>query len=120
MLLYLCPTSTNTMPNKTEKNVTKWSRNDEAMLVHTLAEQKATGNWGDNNPKMLAWTACMIALTGSEKASGGTPKTLQAIKSRWQCIYSTTLLTAPAFSHTFKLKQEFNNVKKLHGLSGFG
>ena len=87
------PTSTNTMPKKSKKNVTKWGHNGEAMLVHTLAKQKAKGNWGDNNPKMLAWTACVISLAGSERASGRTPKTLQAIKSRWQHVYPTPLLT---------------------------
>ena len=81
------------MPKKTEKNATKWSRSDEATLVHTLAEQKTKGNWGDNNPKTPAWTAGVIALAGSEKISGGTPKTMQAIKSRWQRVYPIPLLT---------------------------
>ncbi|KAI9441114.1 Myb/SANT-like DNA-binding domain-containing protein [Lactarius psammicola] len=88
---------------KEEKNVTKWSCVDEATLVHTLAEQKTKGNWGDNNPKKSAWTACEIALAGSEKVSGGSAKAQPAIKSRWQ-----------------HLKQEFDIVKKLRGLSGFG
>ncbi|KAI9442813.1 hypothetical protein BJY52DRAFT_1229115 [Lactarius psammicola] len=88
---------------KEEKNVTKWSCVDKATLVHTLAEQKTKGNWGDNNPKKSVWTACEIALAGSEKVSGGSAKAQPAIKSRWQC-----------------LKQEFDIVKKLRGLSGFG
>ncbi|KAI9452920.1 Myb/SANT-like DNA-binding domain-containing protein [Lactarius psammicola] len=88
---------------KEEKNVTKWSCVDEATLVHTLAEQKTKGNWGDNNPKKSAWTACEIALAGSEKVSGGSAKAQPVIKSRWQ-----------------RLKQEFDIVKKLRGLSGFG
>jgi hypothetical protein len=78
------------MPKNPEKNITKWSRSNEAKLVHTLAEQKIKGNWGDNNPKPEAWTACKVALEGSEKESGGTPKTDKAIRSRWQrvCHYS--------------------------------
>jgi hypothetical protein len=86
------------MPKKTEKNITKWSCNDEAKLVLTLAEQKSKGNWGDNNLKPDAWTACKDALAGSENVSGGTPKTDKAIKSRWQHVCHNILLTAHAFT----------------------
>ncbi|KAF8256442.1 Myb/SANT-like DNA-binding domain-containing protein [Lactarius quietus] len=89
--------------NKNKKSITKWSQRNEALLVHTLADQKAKGEWGDNNPKKAAWVACVAALAGSEKESGGHPKTETAVKSRWQ-----------------RLKQEFDTVKKLRGLSGFG
>ena len=81
------------MPKKAEKNATKWSHSDEAMLMHTLVEQKTKGNWGDNNLKILASTVGVIALAGSEKISGGTSKTMQAIKSRWQGVYLIPLLT---------------------------
>ncbi|KAH9168569.1 Myb/SANT-like domain-containing protein, partial [Lactarius sanguifluus] len=80
-----------------------WSEADKATLVHTLASEKAKSNWGDNGPKKVAWTACEVALLGSEKTSGGTPKTIQSTKNRWQ-----------------RIKQEFETVKELRGLSGFG
>ena len=92
-LLSSHPASTNAMPKKTEKNATKWSRSDEATLMHKLVEQKTKRNWGDNNLKTLAWTAGVIALAGSEKISGGTSKTMQAIKNRWQGVYPIPLLT---------------------------
>ena len=52
-----------------ESKKTKWSSADEAMLVETLAAEKANGNWGDNNPKPVAWTAVVNALRGSSKGS---------------------------------------------------
>ncbi|KAH9037596.1 Myb/SANT-like DNA-binding domain-containing protein [Lactarius pseudohatsudake] len=91
------------MDEKQDKNPVKWSQADEAMLLHTLADEKANANWGDNNPKKVAWTACECALADSEKKSGGTAKSAQAIKNRWQ-----------------RLKQEYDVVKEIRGLSGFG
>ncbi|KAH8992743.1 Myb/SANT-like DNA-binding domain-containing protein [Lactarius hatsudake] len=88
---------------KDKDAMNRWSEADEATLVHTLASEKAKSNWGDNGPKKVAWTACEVALLGSEKTSGGSPKTLQSIKNRWQ-----------------RIKQEFEIVKELRGLSGFG
>ncbi|KAH8994179.1 hypothetical protein EDB86DRAFT_3169629 [Lactarius hatsudake] len=87
---------------KDKDAMNRWSEADEATLVHTLASEKAKSNWGDNGPKKVAWTACEVALLGSEKTSGGSPKTLQSIKNRWQ-----------------RIKQEFEIVKELRGLSGF-
>ncbi|KAH8981369.1 hypothetical protein EDB86DRAFT_3087156 [Lactarius hatsudake] len=148
------------MDEKQDKNPVKWSQANEAMLLHTLADEKANANWGDNNPKKVAWTACERALadsvtppagrrsalkapaaglaeddlgihapmyhcwhpagspgpapgprqsawseivTDSEKMSGGTAKSAQAIKNRWQ-----------------RLKQEYDIIKEIRGLSGFG
>lgn len=65
---------------------TTWRREDEATLVRTLKQQKTSGNWGDNNPKKVAWTACETALAGSEVLSGGAPKTVVSIKNRWQRV----------------------------------
>ena len=59
----------------------KWSEADEALLIHTLTEQKVDGHWGDNNPKATAWQACLTALAGSEKESGGAPKGVTILKS---------------------------------------
>ncbi|KAH9040660.1 hypothetical protein EDB85DRAFT_1924505 [Lactarius pseudohatsudake] len=86
-----------------EKNSACWHTADDATLIHTLTDQKAKKNWGDNNPKKVAWTVCEVALAGSEKNSGGTPKTANTIKNRWQ-----------------RLKQEYEVIKELRGLSGFG
>jgi hypothetical protein len=74
------------MVKEKDKTSTKWTAAAEALLVETLIKQKLTGNWGDNNPKPVAWTACENALAGSEEASGGCPKTVVAIKSRWQRV----------------------------------
>jgi hypothetical protein len=65
---------------------TKWSRDDEAILVQTLRLQKVSGNWKGTTPKKSAWTACEKVLAGSEAVSGGGPKTLVAIKNRWQRV----------------------------------
>ena len=69
-----------------DKEKTKWTSADKALLVETLAKEKAKGNWGDNNPKPVAFTACEVALAGSESISGGIAKGIQAIKSRWQRV----------------------------------
>jgi hypothetical protein len=71
-----------------EKSATVWLRKDEATLIQVLKQQKALGNWGDNNPKKIAWTACELALAGSEAKSGGGRKTVVVIKNRWQHVRS--------------------------------
>jgi hypothetical protein len=63
-----------------------WSHDDEATLVRTLKKTKDNKQWGDNNPKDVAWTACIKELSGSEKISGGAPKDRKAIKRRWQRV----------------------------------
>jgi hypothetical protein len=70
-----------------------WTLEDDTVMVHTLAEQKIGGHWGDNNPKKKAWTACENKLEGSEKRSGGLPKGEGALKNRWQKVRAV-------FSHT--------------------
>jgi hypothetical protein len=67
----------------------KWSCEVEAILIQALLKAKEERKWGDNNPKPVAWTACVAALSGSEKTNGGVPKNAKAIKSRWQrvCAY---------------------------------
>jgi hypothetical protein len=70
-----------------EKSSRKWTTADEATLLQTLRSEKANGSWGDNNPKPSAYTACELALAGSEKVSGGGPKGVSAIKSRWQRVH---------------------------------
>jgi hypothetical protein len=34
-----------------------WTLEDDTVMVHTLAEQKISRHWGDNNPKKKMWTA---------------------------------------------------------------
>jgi hypothetical protein len=63
-----------------------WSVADKATLVRTLKSEKEAGRFGDNNPKPVAYKAVMTALAGSEKMSGGGPKTVSVIKSCWQKV----------------------------------
>jgi hypothetical protein len=70
------------------------------ILVHTLANQKIAGHWGDNNPKKKAWTAAEKKLEGSEKQSGGLAKGEGTLKNRWQKVHvflctCTMLMYAP-------------------------
>ncbi|KAF8274266.1 hypothetical protein EI94DRAFT_1825613 [Lactarius quietus] len=90
------------MANNQDKSSATWSRADVATLVHTLAGEKAKGNWVDNRPKAVAWTSCEFALSDSERKSGGGVKTLHSIQNRWQ-----------------RLKLEFNIVKELRVAPGF-
>ena len=71
--------------NKDKTNVT-WSHSDESTVVHTLKKAKENGMWSDNNPKDVAWTSCVTALSGSENVSEGAPKDAKAIKWKWQCV----------------------------------
>jgi hypothetical protein len=64
-----------------------WSRDDEAKLVQAMMRQKELGNFGDNNPRKIAWTACETALAGSEIISGGAAKNIGSIKNRWQRVH---------------------------------
>ncbi|KAH9030038.1 hypothetical protein EDB85DRAFT_1891771 [Lactarius pseudohatsudake] len=43
---------------KQDKTSAKWTQANDAMLLQTLADEKTKNNWGDNNPKNVAWTAC--------------------------------------------------------------
>lgn len=74
--------------NKADNGPTKtiWTTEDEELLVHTLIDEKRKGNWGDNNPKKQAWSACEDALAGSEKATKSCHKTVSSIKSCWQRV----------------------------------
>jgi hypothetical protein len=67
------------------KMSTAWQTKDEKILIKTLVKQKLAGNWGDNNPKKVAWTACEAALVGTEKP-GMIPKNINALKNCWQRV----------------------------------
>jgi hypothetical protein len=65
----------------------KWKSHQEAIFVAMLTEQKQIGNWGDNNPKKTTYTACKIALAGTEGIDGGPPKSHLVIKNKWPCVH---------------------------------
>ena len=85
-LLLITITLAFTMANNQDRGSAAWSQADEATLVRTLAEEKAKGNWNVSNPKKVVWTACALALVDSERESGGSAKTTQSIKNRWQRV----------------------------------
>jgi hypothetical protein len=64
----------------------RWSSADDATLVETFQVEKAKANWGDNGPKPIVYTEAVKTLVGSEQTSGGGPKTLHAVKNRWQKV----------------------------------
>jgi hypothetical protein len=69
-----------------KKEKAKWDASDESMLIATLTSEKAKANWANNNPKLTTFVACVKALEGSEKSSGGVPKGLAIVKARWQKV----------------------------------
>jgi hypothetical protein len=89
-----------TKGNKERANAI-WSRDDEATLVRALKQAKVDSLWGDNNPKEAAWTACVVALSGSEKVSGGGPKDDKVLKRRWQRVSTHHTLHYMRIYHTF-------------------
>ena len=101
MLHLVAITLTFTMANNQDRSSATWSRADLATLVHILAEEKAKGNWVDNRPKAVAWTSCELALTDSERKSGGGVKTLQSIQNRWQRVRPSKLPNCMHLSHVY-------------------
>jgi hypothetical protein len=79
------------------KTSAAWCTNDETILIETLIKQKLAGNWGDNNPKKAAWTACEAALAGTGKP-GAIPKSTNTIKNCWQGV-SYTFFEYMCISH---------------------
>ena len=111
--------SDGTMVAKADK--VKWSQANDVMLVHMLTAIKNKGDWGDNNPKKLVWVECTKALVGSKKKSGRIAKWPDTIRGRLSKV-------PHLLSHTIcyctdegtQLKLEYDVVKELWGLSGFG
>jgi hypothetical protein len=60
-----------------------WTSADDAVLVQTLLVQRAAGNQSDSGFKSTAYTACVEALSGSKKVSGGTTKTASSVSDHW-------------------------------------
>ena len=55
----------------------KWTKANDTVLIDALTQQKVEDNWGDNNPKLKAWVACIEALARSKIESSGVPKGLK-------------------------------------------
>lgn len=113
--LCLLMLSDNIMVEKSEK--VKWSQADDAILLDMLTTTKIRGDWGDNNPKKTVWVECTQALSGSEKKLGGVAKWADTIQGRWQkvCLVNHTIYTYT--DKDAQLKQEYDTVKELQGLS---
>ena len=92
------------MENDKKVTTTKWSRHDEAILVHTLTLEKLSGNWRGNIPGKGAWIACKAALAGSEAKSGGAPKNIATIKTRWQRVRSKIFKYMRLLTYIFSSK----------------
>ena len=75
------------MAEDMDKKTATWTLADDTTLVHTLANQKITGNWGDNNPKPKAWTECEKKLEGGEICLGGLLKIGNILRNRWQKVH---------------------------------
>lgn len=103
-----------------KKEKVKWSQADDALLLHTLTLEKNKGCWGDNNPKDTTWMECVKKLAGSEKQAGGVAKKKDAIKSRWQKVCPLSYYSIHTIDKRAQLKQEYDVVKEIRGLSGFG
>ncbi len=103
-----------------DKSSATWTCNDETVFVRTLKKAKEEGKWGDNNPKEVAWTVCIGALSGSEKTSGGGPKTSTVIRRRWQRVHAPFLTLYARFHVSLQLKQEYELVKNMRDQSGWG
>jgi hypothetical protein len=76
---------TRTVTSK-DRTTAMWSCDDEATLVRALKKAKDDRKWGDNNPKEVAWTVCVVALSGSETVSGGVAKDAKVVRRRWQRV----------------------------------
>ncbi|KAJ7194982.1 hypothetical protein GGX14DRAFT_677828 [Mycena pura] len=85
----------------------QWNQTTLGIMLDTLAMQKQAGNQTDNASwKPDAYTACEIALAGTEaglNGSGGPPKTAKMCQTRWGAE-----------------KADYLVVKSLREKSGFG
>jgi hypothetical protein len=59
--------------NKSIKAV--WRSQDSTLLIDTLLKEREAGHQSDTGFKPVAWTACALALQGSDVVSGGIVKT---------------------------------------------
>lgn len=63
-----------------------WKLVDDETLLECLRQQQAAGHQSDTGFKPVAWTACALALKGSEKLSGGSPKTAKGCKDHFGTV----------------------------------
>ena len=110
------------MAEDTDKKTATWTLADDTTLVHTLADQKIAGNWGDNNPKPKAWTECEKKLEGSEICSGGLPKIGNILRNRWQKvrggishIFMTLIYASVSLRKIMVLSRKFGMLLGLGG-----
>jgi len=68
-------------PSKSTKAV--WKSQDSALLIDTLLKEREAGHQSDTGFKPVAWTACAIALKGSEVKSGGIAKTASSARDHF-------------------------------------
>ena len=53
--------------NPTSRKNTRWRKEGDHVLIDTLRIQQSKGNQADSGWKRVVWTACEVALRGSEK-----------------------------------------------------
>lgn len=75
-----------------EKAPTKaiWTDADNVVLVDTLLQEKEEGRQSDSGFKSASYTACAAALSGSEKVSGGLPKSSDSCYNHWGNVRIST------------------------------
>lgn len=69
--------SSDEKPSKSTKAV--WKSQNSALLINTLLKECKAGHQSDIGFKPVAWTACAIALKGSEVKSRGIAKTASIV-----------------------------------------
>ena len=72
--------------NPTSRKNARWRKEDDQVSIDTLKMQQSKGNQTDSGWKHTVWTACEVALQGSEKDSGGGPKTERRCKEHWHSV----------------------------------
>jgi len=81
-------------PEPTHKRHARWSQEDNAVIIDLLKSHQSEGHQSDSGWKGVVWTTCEAALRGSEKQSGGGPKTANGCKEHWLSV--RLLLEEPA------------------------
>lgn len=68
------------------EKTSKWTQQDNILLVNALVEQRDVGHGHGVIWTPEAWEAVAEALKGSELVSGGAQKTVRQCKARWQQV----------------------------------
>jgi hypothetical protein len=73
--------------NKPKAKRCRWNPACDMILITQLLAEKAAGNQTDNAGwHQPAFTACAVALRGSEKDSGGATKAADTCQTRWGTV----------------------------------